>query len=468
MNKLDIINKLKHYIYRKNVYKLLQLSVSLNELNQICLKNHFHQVPDLILQIIHEAPMIPNNSHIKNLLLKSVSKIRQQQLLYFQNDFEKHLIYESGNSGNINTNTTEPISTDNNNNNNDDWESFLAHSKVWLLAYTSVSLLPVILTETKSLLPERYLEYLDEALTPLWGRFHFHLCVSQDNIQNSVFHIMNNAYTHTNNTNSSSISSNSNSSTASSSLSLYHNHLQWIFTYSRNFLHLILGLCTEMAQSKQLQQLLLVTSDKPHQPPPPQQQQSIFHGDVLVKTYILDKAVKFLRAYVAHVLVIILSSTDRSNNNNNNNNGNKSNSAAAGELENHILMALVNEILSLDHYCQLIHTTKNNTHAATTATITTTPADTRLRISAIVYDARDGYYRWLLTEHTSFTQTLWTYLSAPNDLFVCEFGLTDRSTDNIKHAVTAQSPKGRGYNCCYKSVYQCMKLFILGSQRYQV
>ena len=491
MKKYNIIQKLQHYIYRKNVYKLLQLSMSLKELNQICTDNQLIRVPDLVMKIVQDdsaATMIPNNSQIKTLLITSVTKIRKQQLLYFQQDFENHLIYESSSSATA----TESTSTASHHNHTsaqttNSWESFLNKSKLWLLSYTSVSLLPVILTESKSLLPERYIEYLDEALTPLWGRFHFHLNINKDSIQSSLLNI--NHYTSTNtNTN---ISSTSTSASSLSLLTLYNNHLLWIFNYSKNFIHLISGFCTEMITSNKLSFLDTFfntasnnsnNTDKDKD----NNNSNITNTDIatLIRSYVVDKAIRFMRAHVANVVMIVLSSSSTPTTTNSNSNSNSISSSNNNILLlNQCVIALVNEIFSLDHYfnSQLIAVNdrdspdnNNDSSSHNTNKSATVPTNTNtLWISPIIYDAKAFYYKWLLYEYTNYTAMMKSFVVDvdPRDLFICKFGVsTTASITAAGRVVSDVSSESNqfSYRCCYKSVYQCMKMFILATQRYQV
>ena len=61
------------------------------------------------------------------------------------------------------------------------WVEFFNSAKQWLLSYSTVCLLPlVILKKSIPLIIEKYQESLDEALIPIWGRFYFHLQIARE------------------------------------------------------------------------------------------------------------------------------------------------------------------------------------------------------------------------------------------------------------------------------------------------
>ena len=370
MEKLDIIDKMKKYMHRKNVCKLLELSLSLNELSATCV-NNLEKVPDIVERIIKDSPLIPSTSAMKGLLISTVTKIKTKQLLYFQDKFETHLQNES-NACNDNIIDT------------DSWVEFLSTSKVWLMAYCCVTLLPVVLTESKSLVCERHIESLDEALTPLWGRFHFHLSASREKalVQFSNF----SSYSET-------------VSQSSSSSAAFMNHISWTFNYARNFIDLMLGLCTEIAISDKLSFL-----------------DTVKFSDI-AREYVVGKAIRFMRAHLADIIFTLRPISDDN------------------------CLIIVEETLSVDHYFASILTPQH-----------TQQQQSAIYVSHVIHDAKEFYFKWLYVEYTRFTALMTSYLQNANDIYNFEFG----------------SQNSEKCHRCYKGVYNCMKLFILATQRYQV
>lgn len=362
MEKLDIIDKLKKYMHRKNIYKLFELSLSLNELSATCVDD-LEKVPDIVERIIKDSPLIPSNSAMKGLLISTVIKIKMKQLLYFQDKFETHLQNESNDSDNI-------VDTDS-------WVEFLSTSKVWLMAYCCVTLLPVVLTESKSLVSERHIESLDEALTPLWGRFHFHLSASREKALRQF-----NSYSDV---------------VSQLSSSAFMNHISWTFSYARNFIDLILGLCTEIAISDKLPFL-----------------DTVKFSDI-AKEYVVGKAIRFMRAHLADIISTLRPISDDN------------------------CLIIVEETLSVDHYFSSILTQLSQQLPT-------------VYVSHVINDAKEFYFKWLYVECSRFTALMTSFLQNANDIYSFEFG----------------SQNSEKCHRCYKGVYNCMKLFILATQRYQV
>jgi len=126
------------------------------------------------------------------------------------------------------------------------WIDFFEKAKDLLLAYFSVSLLPCAIFHRMSEPVAKYKECLDAALTPIWGRFHFHLC--QARVDRS------------------------------------HEQLIWTFTYAQSFVHMLLSICSATSSSNELQNIV----DE--------------NFESASKEQICSKAAKFMRAHILHII----------------------------------------------------------------------------------------------------------------------------------------------------------------------
>lgn len=245
----NIIEKYRKYIDLKNKIQLMNLARALKRLQ------HFHsvlEIPDLVLGVMENVPMVlPHQSQIRQLLMDTAENVKATLLSSFHERFESHLQAENDDNNDSNLPSTfdnNSNSSHKNNNNNNAWSLFLSETRDWLLSYSLISLLPFVLTESsKTLVMEKYQEALDEALTPLWGRFHFHLSCARE--------------------------------TSSSE------QILWTFPYSCNFIEMLVRLCTQITTSDKLQRLQVGNYRK------------------AALQHVVDKCTRFLRAHVAQILV---------------------------------------------------------------------------------------------------------------------------------------------------------------------
>jgi hypothetical protein len=128
-------------------------------------------IPSLIFAVRDDVPgvLLPH-SRIKKVVMETVTEIKQKLLAQFHKLLEDHLVASQGDSFSSDADGKSGASRSL-------WGQFLSQARDWLLAYTMVTLLPVVLTETKAMILEKFQSTLDEALTPTWGRYHFHLQV---------------------------------------------------------------------------------------------------------------------------------------------------------------------------------------------------------------------------------------------------------------------------------------------------
>jgi hypothetical protein len=235
---IKIISLIEKYLDLKNKISILYLIKILNKLKKI---SNAEDVPNLIVKIYDNLPKtIPHNSKIKNKLLQTVSYSRSILLLEFNKCFENHLQSQQNNISNINSNSSKDSTL---------WFEFLRTARSWLLSYLLISIFPTILSESKSLVIDKYKESLDIALTPMWGRFSFHLAASRD--ENSI------------------------------------NQLFWSFKYSYSFIKMLLDLTSQFTFDS--------SSNINH----------IFPKNYKEETniYIFEKATRFVRSHLIKSII---------------------------------------------------------------------------------------------------------------------------------------------------------------------
>jgi hypothetical protein len=220
--------KLKLYGQLSTKIKFLTLAKTLSDLQQY---KSVQEIPNLVFGVINSLPKyLPEGSQIRRILVETIAGVKSSLLASFHAKFEAHL------QDNRDADTSKKM-----------WSTFLGSSRDWLLSYALVSLLPVLVSDSRSLIVEKYIEALDEAMTPLWGRFHFHLTSARE--------------------------------------SLSVDQLLWTFSYAKSFVTLLVDLCSQMTSSGQLQRLH--SNDY--------KSASIQH--------VRDKAVRFMRAHLAQAIV---------------------------------------------------------------------------------------------------------------------------------------------------------------------
>lgn len=220
--------KIRSYSSLQNRIQLLSLAKKISDLQQFL---NVQDMPDLILDVIDYVPQyLPKGCIIEKMLIQTVSTLKESLLFSFHKEFEVHL------EGNRDENDAKKL-----------WSNFLGIARDWLLAYALVSLLPIVISDSRSLILEKYTDALDEALTPLWGRFHFHLGSARE--------------------------------------SQSFEQVLWTFSYAKSFVTLLNDLCTQLTDTGKLQKL--------HQ------------GDYkeAALNHISDKAVRFMRAHLAQIII---------------------------------------------------------------------------------------------------------------------------------------------------------------------
>jgi len=227
----DLFIKLRHYKRLTLKYELLKLSKAIAQLQRY---QHVRDIPSLVFSIRgNDSLMVLSRLRIYKLIKDTVKNIKSTLLTQFHKLFEEHLLdTQLGDSGSNDSSNKSSL-----------WMVFLTEARDWLLAYALVTLLPVVLTETDSMVLDAFKEALDEALTPIWGRFHYHLEIARQ---------------------------------AKSSLQIV-----WTFNYCKSFVQMICDLSEQMTSSGELKLLC-----------------NVDYANAGLQQ-VLQKAVKFMRAHIA-------------------------------------------------------------------------------------------------------------------------------------------------------------------------
>ena len=224
----DVHTKLKLHAELTVKIQLLTLADTLNNLLNF---SHVSAIPTLVFGVVNSLPSyIPETATIRRRMHDVVQEVKSALLTSFHTEFESHLEQKRD------ANDAKAM-----------WSSFLGGARDWLLGFALVSLLPLLISDAQSLIMERYTEALDEALTPLWGRFHFHLTSARES--RSV------------------------------------DQLVWTFNYAKSFVAMLIDLCTQLTSAGQLQRL--------------------HAGDykTVALVHIVDKSIRFMRAHLAQSIV---------------------------------------------------------------------------------------------------------------------------------------------------------------------
>ena len=448
-----LIEKLNKYITIENQIRFLECGQVLHQLDNLTHNNKQtnsipSQITNLVLTLKYKAPsIIPNNSILRQKVNEVANKIKSTQLDLFHSKFEDHLHIETSHATHT-TQTTSTASTHDelgrsrsdisSSNNNNSWILFLEQSREWLLAYTCISLLPILNSEScKVMIKDTYIEALDQALTPLWGRFYFQLSYTRE-----TFAELTNTTTSTTNTetNTTTNTTNSNTNTNNSIESLL-----WTFSYTRTFLDMVLGLVSELAESSVLQGIYE------------------YNYDTIAMEYVIDKIIKFIRAHYADIIVLytpLLLQTSQST-----------------SYDIHIVI-LVEYAFDLDDYIHqylLLHS-KSGHNSDLSLTY-------RLTISQVLCESKAFYIKWLHIEHNNYLQYILNLVVKYDNMISFDFGVSAAyrfdlyqnsggGTQVEAHSTgTYGSGTGnyirRGKDSCYRCIYELTKLFILSTQRYQ-
>jgi hypothetical protein len=160
----EVMTKLAKYIKLKLKIQHMSLIRAMYHLQRY---QSAKEIPSLIFAVRNDVPgVLLNHSRIKKVVLDTVAGVKGPLLVQFHKLLEDHLVAAQKDAS---ADTAAASSTL--------WTAFLTQARDSLLAFTMVSLLPTVLTETSGMILEKFQDTLDEALTPTWGRYHYHLQV---------------------------------------------------------------------------------------------------------------------------------------------------------------------------------------------------------------------------------------------------------------------------------------------------
>lgn len=194
----DLLVKIQHYSSVQSQIQLLTLAKALNDLQKF---TNVRDIPTLVHVLMSTLPKhLQSSCKIHKNIITTVTNMKTYLLKKFHEDFNAHL------ESNEDSNDAKQM-----------WSDFLIVARDWLVAYALVSLLPILISDSRSQILEKYTEALDEALTPLWGRFHFHLKSARDSKSFEQF--------------------------------------VWTFSYAKNFVSLLINLSSQLTSTGLLEKL---------------------------------------------------------------------------------------------------------------------------------------------------------------------------------------------------------------------
>lgn len=239
LTKVDVLDKFNKLITLQTELSFIRVRKCVENLQRI---ESVSMIPSILLELYESIPKpLSGDTKISKIIIETLSKLRRELLVTFNEKFEKYI-------GGVVTNEKQK--------DEDDkpmvgslskFNQFLSNAKVLLLAYILVCLFPHTLNDTSTLmLIEKYKDAIDTVLTPLWGKFHFHLTSARSS------HIT--------------------------------EQIIWTFKYCQTYVQLLVDLTEQLTSSSELQQLY----------------QANYHTAGLA--LITDKTVRFMRAHVAQIL----------------------------------------------------------------------------------------------------------------------------------------------------------------------
>lgn len=194
----ELLKKIRQYSSLQSQIQLCTLAKYLHELKSF---SDVRDIPDLVHNLMGSLPKhLQSSCKIHKNIILTVTSMKASLLKSFHADFNAHL------ESNEDSEDAKEM-----------WSNFLIVARDWLVAYALVSLLPILISDSRSQILEKYTEALDEALTPLWGRFHFHLTSARESKSFEQF--------------------------------------VWTFSYAKSFVSLLINLCTQLTAAGQLQEL---------------------------------------------------------------------------------------------------------------------------------------------------------------------------------------------------------------------
>lgn len=247
----------KYEQYLQTQYKL-QLYSLMKVLKQLENETNIEKIPSIILTIPSKIPKVLHaRSKMKDMISLIIDRKKLKIIETFKQFFENHFQKiqnqqeEDQKKEDPGVSSVSVSSSSSSSNDMGNWEDFLRQSRHWLLVYTLLSILPAILLQQSSnSILEAFKESLDIALTPLWGRFYYHLSLSIE------------------------IKS--------------RKQILWTFYYTKSFIEMLFNLIIQITLNQQVLKVLY----------------SNINYLQAAEDQIIEKSMKFLKAHIASILVI--------------------------------------------------------------------------------------------------------------------------------------------------------------------
>jgi len=414
----SIIEMQKKYILMRAKIQHLILIQIMNKLeieisqNKGCSGN----IPELIFNLLNEVPCaLLRQSKIRQYVLESIKRQRSNLLFKFHERLDDHLVSSDKLAGVHYTSDSSGA---------EQWESFISIARDMLLSYALLCMLPAMLTESnRSVIIDQFQQALDDALTPMWGRFHFHLNLSFSD--------------------SDTIDEESPQS-SQNQLQSVKQQIVWTFKYAKNFIQMLSGLCDRITVSSTFTRLaesipqLTSTVKSPVISDRKDDNNNSLNEEFRLagREHVAIKAGKFMKAFVARVLEQHFIPSEQKS---------TGIDEPAASYNSSFFSQFLEEILELD---ETLRTTLMN--------------ETRQYCSdsviEVIASQRNLFAKWISIDHTFFLFSLRGLLAKPKNAFAFDFNHHEDSDKAF--ALTERKHR------CYRGVYRLVELLQLACQRY--
>jgi hypothetical protein len=416
----DFQNSLENYLKTKYKLQLFTLAKAMKELESC---SNVLEIPSIILRIKSKIPkVIPDRSKIKQYVQAIIQNKKKMLLdkfyLYFEEQFQETNTLHDTDTYDINNNNSNSVSN---------WEIFLQRSRNWLLAYTLISiLLSIFLMESPQLILEHFQDSLDTALTPLWGRFYYHLQISLE--------------------------------------SKSKQQILWTFYYSKSFIEMLFNLIITITVSQELKQLYEI------------------NYLLAAKNQIIEKSIKFLKAHIASIFVLeFLPWKERVENDQNKKTKEKYVLQIIEEILDldSWLLTYATEQTALGMNSNTIEPGKPQEQHQQLL------ISRKICLTEVIYESKEIFHYWLFLERGLILEKIQSFIHSYELTFslvsptsTSSSSSTARSLHtpsahpNLHHENNRLSPSANSSSesglKCYHGPYECLSLFLLFSQRYSL
>lgn len=399
--------------YTKTEYKI-QLWTIVQLLGRLDKATNILDVPPIILELKDAAKFtILEKTKIYTCIQNTINTKKATLLEKFHRLFEEHLDSE------IESDSSNETAQERSQENIYDyqkqiWHLFLQRSRQWLLAYALVSILPAVLIKSPKMILMRFKEALDEAMTPLWGRFYHHLKMGRD--------------------------------------SYSHNQILWTFKYAASFLEMVQSLGQHITAADEMTAILQPPRSSSH-PSSSSSGGSIGKTDfkAAASAQVLEKALKFLNAHLASIFV------------------------AVSPWEDGFGLQLVDEIIDFDHWMATFFATQGVTPPGFLAHVLYESKvffhHWLLLEQSLIY--QHFYDRVCISTDVAFIPKFCTILRTneedrknnDNEGNRGDYSQSSRLSLNL-HRERSVDVDVSARLTCYTALYDCLSMFLTSRQRY--